>query len=232
VRITEHCYAVTGLAYTLPSVVNAGFIVGDEETLIVDTGANALAAATVHGYADAARPTNRLRVVNTEKHFDHIGGNGFFRELEIPIHGHAEIARTAAEFAQEKAGFHPSFHFATGLVNPDQALPEFFELGRCRVEVIATPGHTPTNVSLYVPDEGVLYCGDCLVHLHEPNLKAADGLSSWRAWLESLDKIEQLDLGAIVCGHGPVVPAEDIPGVIRAVRGALARAIGLAEQSL
>ena len=114
-RLSNRCYAVTGLAYQLPWVVNAGFIVGDEETLIVDTGANALAAATIHGYAEAARPLNRLRVVNTEQHFDHIGGNGFFRELDIPIHGHAGIARTPAEFEQERKSFHAAFHFATGL---------------------------------------------------------------------------------------------------------------------
>jgi glyoxylase-like metal-dependent hydrolase (beta-lactamase superfamily II) len=105
VRISERCYAVTGLAYTLPWVVNAGFIVGDEETLIVDTGANTLAAATIHGYATAVRPDNRLSVVNTEKHFDHIGGNGFFPELEAPIHGHPGIARTAAELPRSGQAF-------------------------------------------------------------------------------------------------------------------------------
>lgn len=225
-RISDRCYAVTGLAYTLPWVVNAGFIVGDAETLIIDTGANALAAATIHGYAEAVRPLNRLRVVNTEKHFDHIGGNGFFHALEIPIHGHAGIARTAAEFAEEKAGFHPAFHFATAVTNPDQVLPESFELGGCEVEVMETPGHTPTNISLLVRAEGVLYCGDCLTNLYEPNLKAAAGMPSWRVWLESLDKIEQLDLNAIVCGHGPVVPAEDIRAVIAKVRGAIVNALG------
>ncbi len=146
-RISERCYAVTGLAYALPWVVNAGFIVGDEETLIVDTGANALAAGTIHGYASAVRPDNRLRVVNTEKHFDHIGGNGFFAELEIPIHGHPGIARTAAEFAAERAEFHSAFHFATGLVNPGQPLPTHFELGHCRIEALKPQavvcGHGP-----------------------------------------------------------------------------------------
>ena len=49
-------------------------------TLIVDAAANALAAATIHGYATIARPGNRLGVIDTEKHFDHIGGNAYFRE--------------------------------------------------------------------------------------------------------------------------------------------------------
>ncbi|MEO5926092.1 MAG: MBL fold metallo-hydrolase [Bryobacteraceae bacterium] len=216
-RLSERCYAVTGLAYTLPWVVNAGFVVGDEETLVIDTGANALAAATIHGYASAVRPDNRLRVVNTEKHFDHIGGNGFFHELEIPIHGHAGIARTVAEFAEERAPFHPAFHFAAGLVNPNHLLPDFFELGNCRVEVIETPGHTPTNVSLFVRDEGVLYCGDCLTNLYAPNLDTADQ----PAWLESLDRIEKLKPTAIVCGHGPVVTEDELPAVMDRVRSAL-----------
>lgn len=44
-------------------------------TLIVDTGGNTLAAQTIHGYGCAARPANKLRAINTEKHFDHIGGD-------------------------------------------------------------------------------------------------------------------------------------------------------------
>ena len=76
-RLSNRCYAVTGLAYSAPWCVNAGFIAGDKITLVVDTGANALAAQSIHGYASAARPSNQLRVINTEKHFDHIGGNSF-----------------------------------------------------------------------------------------------------------------------------------------------------------
>jgi glyoxylase-like metal-dependent hydrolase (beta-lactamase superfamily II) len=60
--------------------VNAGFILGDAVTLVVDTSANAFGAATIQGYGTAARPSNRIQVINTEKHFDHIGGNGFFSE--------------------------------------------------------------------------------------------------------------------------------------------------------
>src|ERR1039457_2447157 len=93
-QISDHFYAVTGLGYVSPWCVNAGFVTGDEMTLVVDAGGNTLAAQTVHGYACAAKPGNKLRVINTEKHFDHIGGNGYFRELGIEVWGHAEIAGT------------------------------------------------------------------------------------------------------------------------------------------
>ncbi len=72
---------------------------------IIDTGANAAAAATIHGYASIARPSNDLLVLNTERHFDHIGGNGYFRDLGIDVYGHASIQRTESEFRAEMAEF-------------------------------------------------------------------------------------------------------------------------------
>src|SRR5580658_10724238 len=104
-RLSSRCFAVTGLAYIPPWEVNSGFIAGEHTTLVVDTGANALAAATIHGYASAVRQVNRITVLNTEKHFDHIGGNSYFRDLGAEIHGHALIARTEEEFQEEQVEF-------------------------------------------------------------------------------------------------------------------------------
>src|SRR5947208_15070798 len=105
-KLTDRCYSVTGLGYSAPWSVNAGFIVGNDVTLVVDTGASALSGSTVHGYASAVRPGNALRVINTEKHFDHIGGNCVFRAHGVPIAGHLGLRRTAGEFAAERAAFH------------------------------------------------------------------------------------------------------------------------------
>jgi len=80
-------------------------MVGNEMTLVVDTGGNTMAAQTIHGYASIARPTNKLRVINTEKHFDHVGGNGYFRTLGIDVWGHHGIRRTPEEFQAEIAEF-------------------------------------------------------------------------------------------------------------------------------
>lgn len=148
-------------------------------------------------------------------------GIASFKKVGAPIHGHPGIARTADEFAAEGAAFHTAFHFATRLVNPDQPLPTYFALGGCDVEVVATPGHTPTNISLFVRDEGVLYCGDCLTHLYAPNLDAGNGASNGRTWLVSLDRSEALRPQVIVCGHGPIVQVGQIEGVIENVREAL-----------
>ena len=239
-KLSARCYAVTGLAYLPPWTVNAGFIAGDETTLIVDTGANGLAAATIHGYASAARPSNRIIVVNTEKHFDHIGGNSWFIDRGHEVLGHAAIARTEEEFRGEAAEFNTAisnsarralreeriFFHGVRLANPtrrldaDTALP----LGGCDVEVLLTPGHTPTNMSVWVAEDRVLYTGDCLISRYLPNLDAGS-IPDWQTWLASLDRIERLRPQTVMAGHGPVVTGNDVPRMIATVRTVLKQSI-------
>jgi glyoxylase-like metal-dependent hydrolase (beta-lactamase superfamily II) len=239
-RISDRCYAVTGLACIPPWSVNAGFVVGEQATLIVDTGANALAAATIHGYALAARPGNRLAVVDTEPHFDHIGGNGFFRAKGIEVYGHAGVRRTPAEFDAEIAEFNSAilnaarrerveakvFYAGTSLVNPTQALDADtrMDLGGCEVEILLTPGHTPANISVWVPDDGVLFSGDCLVNRYLPNLDCG-GVDDWMAWLASIDRIARLAPKVVMPGHGPVAFGDDVTQIIDTMRKTLEHSV-------
>lgn len=239
-RLSDRCFAVTGLGYLPPWTVNSGFITGDETTLIIDTGANAAAASTIHGYASIARTTNRLLVLNTERHFDHIGGNGYFRERAIDIYGHVSIERTETEFLAEMEEFngeisnpvrrsrHESqvFYHQTRLANPTCPISEDsrMDLGNCEIDILLTPGHTPSNISVYVPSHDILYCGDCLVNGYLPNLDAGSA-NDWLIWLNSLDRIADLAPSIIVPGHGPVAKGEQVPELIASVREVLKQAI-------
>ncbi len=239
-RLSSRCYAVTGLGYSTPWCVNAGFVAGDETTLVVDTGGNKLAAQSVHGYATAARPGNQLRVINTEKHFDHIGGNGFFREHGIDVWGHAGIARTADEFQAEIVEFNAAipnaarrirgeaaaFFHGTHLENPNHQIHEDtrFALGGCSVEILLTPGHTSTNLSVWVPEDRVLFCGDCLIVEYLPNLDAGTP-ADWQRWLDSLDRLERLRPAMVVAGHGPIARDAQVQTVLDTVRRVLRESI-------
>jgi glyoxylase-like metal-dependent hydrolase (beta-lactamase superfamily II) len=235
-RLSNRCYAVTGLGYLAPWCVNAGLVVGDEWTLVIDTGGNRLAAQTIHGYACAAKPNNRLQVINTEQHFDHIGGNSFFRELGIDVWGHAGIARTRDEFQAEIAEFNAAipnplrraqwearaFFYETDLANPNCPIHHdtTFDLGECSIQILLTPGHTATNLSVWVPEEGVLYTGDCVIREYLPNLDAGAS-ADWQRWLDSLDRLEALKPRCVVGGHGPVSRSEEIPAAFGTVRKVL-----------
>jgi glyoxylase-like metal-dependent hydrolase (beta-lactamase superfamily II) len=239
-RLSDRCFAVTGLAYVPPWSVNSGFVAGEQITLVIDTGANALAAATIHGYAAAARPGNRLLVINTEKHFDHIGGNGFFRERGLDVYGHIGIERTEDEFRSEIAGFNDQisaptrrarreaevFYSGTKLANPNRAISQdtVLNLGGCEAQIILTPGHTPTNLSVYVPSDGVLFCGDCLVNGYVPNLDCGTS-ADWRDWLRSLDRIAGLAPRIVVPGHGPVAQDSETTRLIETIRKTVEQAL-------
>jgi glyoxylase-like metal-dependent hydrolase (beta-lactamase superfamily II) len=239
-RLSDRCFAVTGLGYLPPWTVNAGIVVGDNTTLIVDTGANSAAASTLHGYASIARPSNRLRVLNTERHFDHIGGNAYFRDLGLDVYGHSSIQRTADEFHAEMAEFNAEisnaarrekqesdvFYHGTRLANPNCPISGDLrmELGNCEIELLLTPGHTPSNISVYVPRDGVLYSGDCLVNGYIANLDAGS-VEDWGIWLRSLDRIAALGPKFIMPGHGPVAKGKEVPRLIESVGDVLRRSI-------
>jgi glyoxylase-like metal-dependent hydrolase (beta-lactamase superfamily II) len=196
-RFSDHCYAATGFAYVPPWSVNAGFVIGERETLVVDAGPSPAAAETILGYATSARPGNLLRLVNTERHLDHVIGNAVFLERGIDVYGHAAIARTVDD------------------------------LGGVHAQIIFTPGHTPTNLCVFVPEDLVLFCGDCLVPGYQPNL-GSGGRSERRQWLASLDRIATLAPTVAVPGDGRVLrSSEEIAAEIRRMARILGSSVDL-----
>jgi glyoxylase-like metal-dependent hydrolase (beta-lactamase superfamily II) len=81
-------------------------------------------------------------------------------------------------------------------------------------------GGAPANLSVWVPEDGVLYTGDCLINEYLPNLDAGMP-ADWQIWLESLDRISALKPAIVVAGHGPVVQRDDVGKVIGIVRRVL-----------
>jgi cyclase len=199
-----------------------------------------LAAQSIYGYASAVRLGNQLRVINTEKHFDHIGGNAFFLERGIEVWGHSGIARTHGEFQEEIAGFNAAipnaarrqrgeasaFFWQTRMANPNRQIERdtCFDLGGLTAEILLTPGHTPTNLSVWVPQDRVLFTGDCLIREYLPNLDAGTP-SDWQTWLESLARLEALQPAIVVPGHGPVARGDGVGLALETVRRVLLESI-------
>lgn len=240
-RLSSSCYAVTGLCCFPPWWHNAGFVVGGSRTLVVDTGGNLAAARTIHGYATAVKPGQPLVAVDTEPHLDHLLGNAFFAERGVEVLGHRSIARTADDYARyqeevhatiadpSRAAWHEerSFFGGTALRNPTRPVAEdtALDLGGLTALLVLTPGHTPGNLCVYVPAEGVLFAADALEPGYVPGLEGGDP-AAWSAWLSSLDRIEALDARVVVPGHGHVLEGETaIREEIARVRGVLREAI-------
>ena len=131
--------------------------------------------------------------------------------------GHASLSRTPAEFDAEIGELNETipnaarrerrearaFFHGTRLANPNRTIGEEtrFDLGGCTAEILLTPGHTPTNLSVWIPEDRVLYTGDCLIHEYLPNLDAGGPAATYRTC--TADVCGPIGEGGSRREHGP-----------------------------
>lgn len=239
-QISKRCYVIYGLTTIPPWTVNSGLVAGDKKTLIIDCGSNYLSAKTIYGYAKAVKSTNEPVAINTEPHFDHIGGNCFFKEMGVDIYGHSKINRKDEELKKTKEEYGKSIldglrkknkeeeiaFYNTKVANPNIGISSdtTIDLGGVTADIILTPGHTKMNLSVYIKEEGILFCGDTIVTGYMPNLDEGDK-NNWREWLLSLEKIKSITPGIIVPGHGEIITDNKIETEINRIRSILKSAI-------
>lgn len=240
-KLSNNCFAVTGLYYCPPWSVNAGFIIGNNKTIVIDSGSNSISAQTIFGYAHNIKPDNEILLINTEKHLDHIGGNSYFLEKGVKIYGHFQINRTQEELISSikdinsqitndiRRNSNEGFLAFKGskIVNPSNKIEHEFEidLGGFCIYVKFTPGHTTTNLSIFHKEDKILYCGDCILPEMIPNLEEGNKME-WQRWIETLDRINMLDIEILVPGHGNIINGKNnIQNEIDRIREILLKAI-------
>ena len=206
---------------------NAGFVIGDDGVLVVDTFESPKAAERMLAEIRRLTPLPIRYVVNTHYHLDHVAGNGVFAREGALIVAHRNVrswinTENLKFFgkdikAEQKA-------MVEGLVRPglvyDAPIDVF--LGSRRVSIRTFPGHTGGDSVVAVPDAKVVFCGDLFWRRTLPNLiDATTGL-----WIPSLETIASADAGAaFVPGHGDVGDAGDLNafrGYLSDLRGIVA----------
>ena len=205
-RVTPAVYAIYE-PHQFEEVISY-LIVGKQRALLFDTGM---------GISDIRKVTAELTplpvvVLNSHTHNDHVGGNWQFDT----IYGmDTEFTRRNARGSREDA----QAELASGQVCG--ALPQGFdaksyttkpwkitkyvhdgeriELGGRRLEIIATPGHTPDAISLLDRENGLLFTGDTYypapIWLYRPETDLAAYDASVRK-LAALEPQVKMVLGA------------------------------------
>ncbi len=191
---------------------NAGFIIGSNGVVVVDTFVAAEPAKDL--LAEIRKITNLpIRyVINTHYHLDHTGGNGVFAEAGATIVAHRNVRgwlRTenlkffgAEPKAEDKAR-------VEALVLPDLIYSDAVDiyLGTRLVQVRYMLGHTGGDSVVIVPDANVVFGGDLVWQKHLPNL--IDATTS--DWIKTLDKLlAEHSSGTYVSGHGDVATVGDV----------------------
>jgi cyclase len=215
-RIGNGVYAAVG-GDDEPAISNAGFIVGSNGVVVVDTFEDVTPAREL---LLAIRKITNLPirfVVNTHYHFDHVGGNGVFAEAGATILAHRNVRvweRTenlkffAADPKLERKAYVES------LVVPDMVYSDSVDiyLGERIVQVRHVPGHTGGDSVVIVPRSrddttDIVFAGDTIWQKHVPNLIDA----STAPWIQTLDKLlTEHPAATFVPGHGELATANDV----------------------
>ncbi len=197
---------------------NAGFVIGDDGVVVIDTFASVDAAKQL---LTEIRDRTKLPVrfvINTHYHLDHVAGNGIFAASGLGLAQrnvrdwiHTENLRLVTEgmAAQHQVITPAQRALIAGLVAPtavyDGALDLY--LGARHLRVRTLPGHTGGDSVVLVPDAQVAFAGDLFWHSTAPNTIDASTIP----WIETLNMLanDYTDY-TFVPGHGDIGTAEDV----------------------
>jgi glyoxylase-like metal-dependent hydrolase (beta-lactamase superfamily II) len=215
---------------------NAGLIVGEGESLLVDTLFDLdLTAAMLDAMTPVMDDAPIDTVVNTHANGDHCYGNGevvrrrpdveivastatAHEMVDVPPALLAALNQAPGEVGELFRSFFGAFHFdGIELVVPTTTFDRRLDVvvGGRLVELIEVgPAHTAGDTIVHVPDARTIYTGDILFIGGTPIVWAGP-LSNWVA---ACDLMLALDVDIVVPGHGPLT---DTAGIV-AVRDYLA----------
>jgi len=190
-----------------PYDVSCGVVTGADGLLVVDTRCSLDEGRELLGDIRTLSPLPVRVVVNTHAHFDHVLGNGAFREAypDVLLVGHETVPDGVREEAGLK-GMEP--------VPPDTLLASVWtgDLGDRYVEAVHPGrGHSAGDVVIRVPDADVVYAGDIVESSGPPSY----GTDCWPLeWPQQLEFLATLlsDGSAVVPGHGAVVDKDFVLG--------------------
>ncbi len=216
-RISAHVHAYVDTKNASPAGSfgsNAGLVVGRDAALVIDTLISAKDADRF--LADIRKVTDKpvKYVVNTHHHLDHAWGNCQFVKLGAAVIAHQNALSHAPEDATALA--HPEQYGLTAkdlegttLQGPTTTFTDTktIDLGDVTVELhYPGPTHTNDSITVYVPQDKVIFLGDILFSHYHPFLAEGD-LTHWQ---QVLGELEQTPATKIIPGHGPVSSKADL----------------------
>jgi glyoxylase-like metal-dependent hydrolase (beta-lactamase superfamily II) len=223
----------TPLGGDYTTVCNGGIIAGQEGILVVE------AFQTPEGSRWIAEKARELagkwptHVLVTHYHSDHSDGvEGFFTDgsrdgtpdspQSPPVQGTREPTIHTTETTRDlktsvlRAEAPESLRrLWADVVLVSEMEPGTIDLGARTVRLDPRRGHTASDVTVMLPDEGITWCGDLVWNGMFPNYM--DAIPSRLS--NSVRALQALDHGVYVPGHGPLAGAEDFARYVAVIDG-------------
>jgi cyclase len=202
---------------------NPSYVVTSDGVVVIDTPQLPTRAVAMRAEVEAIGPIRYL--INTEHHVDHIFGNYYFRGMSgkvvmhqglydnfmvsTPLLDPFDYAAEAIPMSDPEAA---SIFPERDVYYQDPNKGQIVFTGDLRLEVgdhtfnlIWTPGHTPGQLAVHVPQERVVFTGDTVFSEVQTWVMASDV----DQWIAALNTISRLDVDYVVPGHGPVTDLKD-----------------------
>jgi cyclase len=230
-KVTEHVYAGTNFRSC-----NSSFVVTNEGVVVIDTP---MVPAEAKKWRQEIEKYGEIKyVINGEPHNDHVAGNCWMGGRLVAHEGTREVLRhnRKEELEEQLQWMAPDalplgkdFHYRLPEITFTGNMTLY--LGKHSFHLLEMPGHTPSEIAVFVPEERVVFTSDNVVMGMPIMVQAVpDG------WLKSLKKLQKLDIDKIVPGHGPVcdktqlkVMYDNVKYIVDAVKDAIAKGWNLKE---
>ena len=208
---------------------NAGLVVGDDDSMLVDTLFDLKLTAEMLETMSSVTGTKPINtVVNTHANGDHCYGNQLVTGAEI-IASDASAAEMAelppamldammnADFGETTNAYlrdaFGAFRFSD--IEPPAPTRTFSgrldldDAGRSSQLIEVGPAHTAGDVLVHVPDSAVVFTGDILFIEGTPIVWAGPVSN----WIAACERIIELECEVIVPGHGPLTDRAGVQAV-------------------
>lgn len=159
-------------------------LVGEEKALLIDTG---YGEGNFREVVETI--TNKpVMVVNTHGHFDHTGGNGWWKDAWM---AEGAVSSARVPFSDEQQSWYdakPYKDYRIHVLEDGQII----DLGGKIVEVISIPAHQEGSIALLDKTDRLLFTGDemesgqVLMFVRDRNLPVEEVISAHKANMEKL----------------------------------------------
>jgi glyoxylase-like metal-dependent hydrolase (beta-lactamase superfamily II) len=205
VRVSDHVWAIMGFP-------NIGIVVGQDATLVVDTGLGPRNGATIAKVAKHLAPRNKLYLTTTHFHPEHAGGASGFpagtilirdkvQQDEMEKHGAEMIEMFSSRNAQWK-----ELLADAKLPPPDETFDKERVLdlgGGVKARLLWFGGaHTKGDELTFVEPDRTLISGDVVQNKVVPNIYGDGGTPA--SWIQVLDQVAKLGAVHVLPDHSAV----------------------------
>lgn len=194
-----------------PAGANAGFVIGDDGVVVIDTFSPEAAKELLAEIRKRTALPVKF-VVNTHYHLDHVAGNGVFVDAGAVVLAQQNVrgwirTENLKFFGKD---IKPEMKaLVDGLQPPTLVYDDgvSLHLGSRVIHVRTFPGHTGGDSVVLIPDAKAAFGGDLFWRNTLPNLIDA----STDVWVETLTTLAKTHADyTFVPGHGDVGTAQDV----------------------